>query len=273
MSDPVGNINNGFQEDALTQFLARVRFDAKIFNHQHYCGNWAIDTSREGQVPFHLIGKGNAWVHVEGSEPQLLQAGDLVLFPRAHPHAVSNDASPPDKSLINAMPQYEMEKVFTSILCGFYVFESDAAQALLDDLPDVVLLIDARKNTATSGLGHIIDAALFELENNMPGRTSAVCDLTRLLFLHLLRQRLTESTSTGYLAALSDTQISKALLLIHSRYGEDWTLNRLASETGMSRTSFAGKFHAYVGMPPAKYLTAWRMQEATTLLETNDSEY
>ncbi len=94
-----------------------------------------------------------------------------------------------------------------------------------------------------------------------------VCDLSRLLLLHLLRERFADGSSTGYLAALSDPKISKALLLIHSRYGEGWTLDNLAREIGMSRTAFAGRFHGLVGLPPAKYLTAWRIQEATTLLE------
>ena len=252
----------------LTHFLARARFEAEIFQHSRYCGSSAIDTAGSGKVPFHLIDKGSAWVHVVGNEPVLLQAGDLVLFPRERsscrferPHAAAQ--GPHQRPGPGAVRYGE---TFTSILCGFYVFDSAAAQALLDDLPDVVLLLGARTNPAAAGVGHIIDAALVEVEHDYPGRTAALCDLARLLLLHL-RRRFADGSSSGYLAALGDPKISKALLLIHCRYGEDWTLESLAREIGMSRTSFAGRFHDLVGLPPAKYLTAWRMQEATTLLE------
>jgi len=261
------NPANDIQVDAMTHFLARVRFEAQIYNHQSYCGSWAFDTSGSGHIPFHLIDKGSAWAHSKGNEPQLLQAGDLVLFPRDLPHAISNDRIPPEKNLINDPHKWEAGEAFTSVLCGFYVFDSAAAQALLDDLPDIVMLLDARNNTTTTGVGYIIDATLVEVENNLSGRTAAICDLARLLLLHILRGHFADASSTGYLAALSDPQISQSLLLIHSRFGEDWTLESLAREAGMSRTSFANRFHSYVGMPPAKYLTAWRMQEATTLLK------
>ena len=265
----MSNLNNDMLEDALTHFLTRSRFDAKIHKHSDYCGSWAIDTSGSGQIPFHLISHGRGWLHVEGCEPKLLQSGDLVLFPRDIPHAVSNSKEVPDKKIINTVSTLEINKPFTSILCGFYIFESDAAQLMLNDLEEVVIFQNARNNPATTGLGNIIEATIHELENDFPGRASALCDLARLLLLHLLRERFAEGSATGYLAALSDSGISRALLLIHSRYNEDWSLAELARETGMSRTSFANKFTRYVGMPAAKYLSLWRMQEATNLLKNS----
>ncbi|MEL0587022.1 MAG: AraC family transcriptional regulator [Candidatus Thiodiazotropha sp. (ex. Lucinoma kazani)] len=260
---------NDIHEDALTHFLSRVRFDAQIFKHQSYCGEWAIDTSGSGRVPFHLIDKGSAWVHMEGSEPQQLQAGDLVLIPHDLSHTISNASTPPDSGLINTPVASDSGTSFTSILCGYYIFESISAEVLLSDLPDLVILLNARNNPLTNGVGHIIDATLLEVDNNYPGRTLALCDLARLMLLHLLRGRFAEELSTGFLAALGDPKISQALLLIHTRFNEAWTLEGLARDIGMSRTSFANKFHQYIGIPPVKYLTAWRMQEATTLLKTS----
>jgi AraC-like DNA-binding protein len=265
----MSNLKNDMLEDALTHFMTRSRFDTKIHKHSKYCDSWAIDTSGTGQIPFHLISSGRGWLHVDGCEAKLLQSGDLVLFPRDIPHAVSNSEAAPDKKIINAISEVEINKPFTSILCGFYIFESDAAQLMLNDLEEVVIFKNARNNPATAGLGNIIEATMHELENDYPGRASALCDLARLLLLHLLRDRFSEGSMTGYLAALSDPGISRALLLIHSRFNEDWSLVELAREAGMSRTSFANKFNRYVGMPAARYLSLWRMQEATTLLKTS----
>ena len=44
----------------------------------------------------------------------------------------------------------------------------------------------------------------------------------------------------------------------------------LARHAGMSRSGFSDRFRTLVGATPAKYLTAWRMQEAVALLETAD---
>ncbi|MES9989590.1 MAG: AraC family transcriptional regulator [Candidatus Thiodiazotropha endolucinida] len=260
--------SNDIHEDAMTHFLSRVRFDAQIFKHQSYSGNWAIDTSGSGRVPFHLIDKGSAWVHMPNSEPKKLQTGDLVLIPHDLPHTLSNQPTPPDTNLVNQPVNPDNDTPATSVLCGYYVFESAAAELLLNDLPDLVVLLDARNNPVTEGVGHIIDATLVEVDNDYPGRTLALCDLARLMLLHLLRSHFAGGLSTGYLAALNDPRISHALLLIHTRFGQSWTLESLAREIGMSRTAFANRFHDLIGMPPIKYLTAWRMEEATQLLET-----
>lgn len=142
----MSNLNNDMLEDALTHFLTRSRFYAKIHKHSEYCGNWAIDTSGTGQIPFHLIGNGRGWLHIEGCAPKLLQTGDLVLFPRDIPHAVSNSGTPPDRKIINATSTEKIKAPFTSILCGFYVFESDAAQLMLNDLDEIVILQSCRRS-------------------------------------------------------------------------------------------------------------------------------
>lgn len=127
-----------------------------------------------GLVPFHLIDKGAGWLHVEGQLPQLLQAGDFVLFPRDLPHMVSSEATPPDPQAVISESNGERDDNFASILCGFYAFRSRAVAPLLDDLPAIVLIVDARRNSATAGIGYVIDAALAELDHDYPGRSAAL---------------------------------------------------------------------------------------------------
>lgn len=257
-------------KDALTRLLERVHIDAKLHQHRDYCGRWAIDTSCTGLIPFHLIDKGSGWLHVKGQSPQLLQPGDFVLFPRDVPHQISNDSTPPEPGLVNTEPSGEKDGTFASILCGFYTFRSRAVQPLLDDLPGIVLIMDARNNPSTPGIGCVIDAAMLELQHNSPGRSAALQDLARLLFLHVMRDQITRGLSQHFLAALWDPNIGKALNVIHSEFGKALNLQTLARAAGLSRSAFSSKFHVMVGTTPAKYLTDWRMQEASMLLETTD---
>jgi AraC-like DNA-binding protein len=71
----------------------------------------------------------------------------------------------------------------------------------------------------------------------------------------------------GWLSGLRDPHIGAVLALMHGRPAEAWTLERLAHEVGLSRSVFADRFAHFVQDSPMQYLTRWRMQLATRLLE------
>ena len=76
---------------------------------------------------------------------------------------------------------------------------------------------------------------------------------------------------TGWLAALRDDQLGRAIAAIHRNPGAAWTLEGLASTAAMSRSAFAARFSEVVGEPAMRYLTRWRLQLARTeLRECND---
>jgi len=62
--------------------------------------------------------------------------------------------------------------------------------------------------------------------------------------------------------------VGRALGLIHGRPGEDRTLERLAREVSLSRSSFAERFTHFVQEAPMRYLGRWRMQLALRALES-----
>lgn len=253
--------------DALSRLLDQVQVVAHIYKHRDYCGRWAIVTRAPGLLPFHLVDRGEGWLHVEGRAPVPLQAGDLVLFPRDIPHVLAHAASAPPQGYCSVVPDTrERDEGFASILCGFLAFDAQAMGPLLADLPDVVLLADARRQPRTAGIGLIVEAMLLELEHDQPGRAAALAELARLLFLHVLRDCLARGASTGYLAALAHPRLGRALAAMHARLGERWTLDALASEAGMSRSAFADAFREQVGRSPMRYVADWRMQEATRRL-------
>jgi AraC family transcriptional activator of mtrCDE len=70
----------------------------------------------------------------------------------------------------------------------------------------------------------------------------------------------------GLLAAMTDARLSRALSALHANPGQDWTIQSMAREAGMSRTAFAELFTTTVGAPPMQYLSQWRATEARRLL-------
>ena len=57
------------------------------------------------------------------------------------------------------------------------------------------------------------------------------------------------SAQTGWLGALRDQQIGRALSLIHGDPARAWTVAALADELAMSRSAFAARFTELVGEP------------------------
>src|SRR6185503_17634803 len=71
----------------------------------------------------------------------------------------------------------------------------------------------------------------------------------------------------GWLAAMRDERIGRALAAIHHRPGEPWSVESLAAVAGASRSIFSERFAKLVGMPPARYVARWRMHVASGWLE------
>jgi AraC-like DNA-binding protein len=252
--------------DALTAILQRLR--AGVFVHADFCGTWAVDTSGHRKVPFHLIGRGSGWLHTNDTEePRLLSAGDLVVFPHDARHVISSSVSLPDASLINRPIDPEAEGPITSMLCGFFEFQSKAAWPLLDGLPNAIVL-DLQEAGRVMGTPSLIQLLISELKNASPGADAAVNQLAYVLFIYVLRAEMQRGLGHGLLCALSDPKIGHALNLIHADPEAEWTLEMLARNIGMSRSAFAERFKQLVGTTPMRYVTEWRMQEAVDLLQT-----
>lgn len=76
---------------------------------------------------------------------------------------------------------------------------------------------------------------------------------------------------SGWLAALRDDYIGKAIVTMHRAPEQDWSVGTLAKEVGMSRSSFSARFTKLVGEPVIQYLTSLRMQLARLqLMETSE---
>jgi len=97
--------------------------------------------------------------------------------------------------------------------------------------------------------------------------------LTELMFVEILRQHMQvlSADEVGWFAAVNDPVVGKALKWLHTAPLEDWSVDRLASQVGVSRTALAARFKHFLDMPPMHYLTYWRLQRAAQHLKTTDT--
>jgi transcriptional regulator GlxA family with amidase domain len=113
-----------------------------------------------------------------------------------------------------------------------------------------------------------------ESQQMLPGNETVITRLADILVIQALRtwiQSLRKS-ERGWIAALYDRQIGKALALLHAQPGNAWSVASLAREVGMSRSGFSARFTSMLGEPVLHYLTHLRMQLAQReLRQTADS--
>jgi AraC family transcriptional activator of mtrCDE len=253
--------------DPLSSVLSQLKLNAEVYKDGDYCGAWAVDTSGSRRMPFHLIGLGEAWLHIDDQPAQLLAPGDLVLFPHDGRHIVANSSERPPADLINADVQAD-QGPSTNVICGFFEFQNRAVWPLLDTLAPVVVM-DLSDRSTSSAIRGLVNLMIAELQTRSAGFYAVIDHLAYLLFVQVLRQQIQlEKIDSGLLGALFDPKISKALKAIHNHPDQRWTLESLAGEAAMGRSSFAQRFNTLAGMPPMQYLTEWRMQQAKNLLET-----
>jgi AraC-like DNA-binding protein len=131
-------------------------------------------------------------------------------------------------------------------------------------------LFAAHASIASQGwLSSLLRTAVDETDDNGAGREILLAKLAELIFVDVLRKYVgeLEDHSRGWFSGLRDRHVGGALTLIHGRPVENWTLDSLSREVGLSRSAFAERFNAYVGSPPIEYLARWRMQLAAKLLD------
>jgi AraC-like DNA-binding protein len=270
--------------DALSDVLRSVRLKGGIFLDARFTAPWCVDSYLTAETcrpilerPAHMIGyhfilEGGMRFAVEGEPALELNAGEIVLVPRNDRHTLSSAAGmkPIDgHDLVQPSPDGGLAQVnyggggaLTRIVCGFLGCE-DIHHPLLDSLPRI-LRVDFREATSRDLIETSLKFAAGELAEGRLASSDLLSRLSELLLVEAVRSYAAtlDGDRTGWLRGLRDPQIGRALSLMHQDIAAPWTAESLAKEVALSRSGFIERFTGLVGMPPIRYLTAWRMETA-----------
>ncbi|WP_326568525.1 AraC family transcriptional regulator [Amycolatopsis rhabdoformis] len=224
-------------------------------------GEWAVRFG--GSHPKVItVTAGSCWLLPEDGAPVALSAGDTYLVGR---DAAYTTASTPDVAPIEARKLFTGQAATvgssaeTSLVGATLDFADPAAAVLLEEFGSSVRITDP--DTAEV-LNSTLRLLAFETAAR-PGGGVMREHLTQVLSLHVLRSLLAPDAPPAWLTGAGDTAISAALAAIHRRPAFGWTVARLAAEAGLSRTVFATRFKALVGLSPMDYLLHRRISGAT----------
>lgn len=145
-------------------------------------------------------------------------------------------------------------------------FGSNGSPFLLA-LPDELHVVFSVNDSAYPVAALIVQ----ETTHKRCGSPAVLDRLFEVLLILLLRRAIEEGQqTTGLLAGLSDNYIKHALVAVHEKPGSDWSTDRLAELSGLSRTAFYQRFNRCIGTSPMHYVRNWRLSLANIQLNAGE---
>jgi AraC-like DNA-binding protein len=276
--------------DPLSDVLKTVRLDGAVYLNADFTAPWCARTrfgimaaaglpGAEGPaVFFHFVLEGRCQVRLEG-ERETLDAGpgDMILLPHDDTHVLGSDLrlAPLDATgMLSLPPAGEMIELRhggggeqTRFVCGYLLCDRRMSRPLFDSLPRL-LRIPLGGTPGADWVADLLRVGVRETARSNPGSASMLAKLSELLFVEAMRRHAASlpAGQKGWLAAMRDPQLGRALALMHAEPGRAWTVEDLAREVALSRSALGERFAELVGEPPMQYLTRWRLALAAQSL-------
>jgi AraC-like DNA-binding protein len=265
--------------DPLGEALHFLRMSGTFYCRSELTAPWTVALpAMENCLMLHVVTAGECRLEVDGSAPLRLRTGDLALVPHGEGHRMGCGAGALAVQLFDlprelVRDRYEVLRyggggAATTMICGAVRFDDAAAQRLLEALPRVIR-VDAWESPEKEWLQSTLRLIVAEAQELRAGGETLITRLADILVVQAIRSWMASdpAAQTGWLGALRDRQIGRAIALIHRDPARHWTVELLARQVGMSRSAFAARFTQRVGEPAMQYVARWKMHAAEAWLK------
>lgn len=269
--------------DPLGEALYLLRMSGAFYCRSDLGAPWGLGIpAMDGCLWFHVVTSGACTLALDdGCESLPLVPGDLAVVPHGRGHRLVSEHGVETPS-VASLPQEMVTERYsvlahggrgarTTLVCGALRADDPATRKLFGALPSVIHLPAA----AAYDMGVVASTLRLiaeEARTRRPGGETVITRLGDVLVVHAIRTWLarTENEASGFVAALRDAHVGRALALVRRDAAHPWTIASLASAVGMSRSAFAARFSELVGEPPMQYVTRLRMERAEVELTHTD---
>ena len=265
--------------DALGETLHFLRMSGVFYCRSEFTAPWALALPPfKGCMMFHVVTTGQCWLEVEGADTRLLRPGDLALVPHGEGHRLVSESGVAAAGLFDlprelVSDRYEILRhggggASTTVICGVVRFDHPAAHHLIRLLPRLIS-VDVWSSSEMEWIQSTLRFMAAEARELRAGGETVITRLADILVIQAIRSWIARdpAAQTGWLGALRDKQIGRAIALIQRDPTRNWTLASLATDVGMSRSAFAARFTQLVGEPAMHYVARWKMHAAQMWLK------
>jgi AraC-like DNA-binding protein len=265
--------------DPLGEALHFLRMDGAFYCRSELSAPWGMSLhAMPGYLWFHVVTTGRVLLEVGDGHTTWLQPGDLALVPHGCGHRLRSEPGVPAPNILeldleHPSDRYEILRhgqggAPTILICGAVRFDHPAARNLVGILPETIH-VEASDSPRAILMQSVFRLMAVEAREFQPGGEAVITRLADILVIQAIRTWIETAPAarTGWLGALHDPQIGRALALIHRDPARPWTVAALAGELAMSRSAFAARFTELVAEPAMQYVTRWRMHVALDALQ------
>lgn len=258
--------------DFLSDILNRLSLEGTLYFRTSFTEPWGITVPYFQDVArFHYVHKGDCVITVENSGERIhLTQGDMVLVPHGASHTLTCRTTEPETAL-------ELDDVLersgcdgsgllvfggiepghdTQLICGHFSIAPGSKHVLFERLPPLIHIKGYGED-----VGDWLEATLRIIgseagRSNLGGSLIAL-KMSEAIFTQAIRRYIEMSSDdkTAF-SGFADKNINRALNAFHKEPVKAWTVEELAREAALSRTSFATRFSEKLGLTPMQYITS-----------------
>ena len=272
LKSPIEGVYGPAELGIVSDVLETLRFRSTIFLRSHLAAPWGFSFGKDPAPRFHISVDGRFFVG-EGKGLGTVEVGEMeiVILPSGRDHWIADNPGSlrvPSEKASEACelgsPLFQTGDPSNLVMCGITRFDAGLTHPLLEVLPT---LIHFPKFDSESPVWRLVELINAEAQETPSFRSSILDRLTEALFLRLLQEFVSHDEGTlGFIAALRDRPLRRALELIHLNPEMPWTIYELAKRVALSRATLVRRFRESVGAPPIEYLTRWRLLKAHQLV-------
>jgi AraC-like DNA-binding protein len=263
--------------DPFEDVMTTMHVASSLYVRMQLRAPYGVRFDSEDQARLVVIARGSCWLVAHDlPQPVALAAGDCLIVKADTKFSLQDELG---RTLIackrvfsqitGRTVQHGGQGVLTEMLSGALTYDAAAAEPLMALMPRVVHV------RLDEGHARLLQTTLqligLETSEDGLGAGLVIGHLADVLFVQAVRAWcVAEQQPVGWLAGLRDRRLAASIRAMHGDLARRWTVDSLARESGLSRSTFAATFKAVTGDAPLDYLTRWRMYRARVLLRGSD---
>ncbi len=289
--------------DILSRLFDEMHLQQVQYISVHASGAWQLEQAQQDYLTFIVVISGEIYLAYD-KQLQVIAANNMVMLTSQDRYICQSDLTLSNTAVREKMPAHsegqinlvinnekpESQLIHKKQAAAKFIivrshFDVDMAKPLLSALP-TSLPPSTQQHSAYNDVVNI-GLQFFQLEARLdrPGKITMLARLASMLMIECIREYVEQLEMTpaqnindiadtvfnaedsgNWLAALKDPYLSKTLYLMHRYPEEVWTIQRLAKESGLSRSGLNERFRKLVGMTPQLYFSQYRLRLAARFL-------